>query len=70
MELRQKEQSPIHPLEGKAGAANYQPNPNQGHNKGAKQATSSSHQQGLKKRSLAYVDVFVDHFAASDKTTQ
>jgi hypothetical protein len=49
-------------LEGKTGAADYQPNPDQEHSKGAKQATRLSHQQGLKKRPLAYVDVFVDDF--------
>jgi hypothetical protein len=49
-------------LEGKAGAADNQPNPNQGQDEGAKQATLSSHQQGLKKQPLAYVDVFLDDF--------
>jgi hypothetical protein len=48
--------SPIHPLEGKAGAADYHPNPDRGYDEGAKRTTPLSHQQGLKKQ------VFVDDF--------
>jgi hypothetical protein len=65
MELHLNKQSLIHPLEGKAGATDYQPNPDRGHDKGAKQATPLSHQQGLKKRSMAHVDVLVDDFCGA-----
>jgi hypothetical protein len=65
MELFHNKQSPIHPLEGNAGAADYQPNPNRGHGEGVKRATPLSHQQGLKKRPMAYVDVFFDNFCGA-----
>jgi hypothetical protein len=61
-ELRHNKRSPSHPLEEKAGAADHKPNPDRGHDEGAKRATPLSHQPGLKKRPMAYVDVFVDDF--------
>jgi hypothetical protein len=63
MDLQKNKRSPVHPLESKAGAVDYHPNPNRGYDEGPKRATPLSHQQTLKKWPMAYVDVFLDDFS-------